>query len=189
MMDEYSSFLASSHIFNRRAVLRQVTHQGDVNAYTWLTTPCNQVKENPFLLILSPKQFRYDREIVLAALSRTGSALEYASDELTADREVVLAAVLNDGLSLEYASETLQVLFTMMHLKLTPHGPINFRWLDQDDLDVCMSAVLQNGRALEFVSDRLSGDKSLVSLLCFGRCLNLRSRDLTHPLLSSCITG
>ena len=48
-----------------------------------------------------------DREVVLAAVKRIGSALEHASDELKSDRDVVLAAVRESGFALRYASAEL----------------------------------------------------------------------------------
>ena len=58
-------------------------------------------KKNKYALIT-------DRELVLEAVKRNGSALKYASDTLNADPEVMLEAVRNDGNALEYASEELQ---------------------------------------------------------------------------------
>jgi len=49
-----------------------------------------------------------DREVVLAALRKTASALRYAAPELQADREIVLAAVRKDPDSLKYAASELQ---------------------------------------------------------------------------------
>ena len=46
-------------------------------------------------------------EIVLAAVTQDGSALQYASNELQADREIVLAAVKQEGRTLMYASDEL----------------------------------------------------------------------------------
>ena len=49
-----------------------------------------------------------NKEEVLRAIRRRGSALEYASEKLQADKEVVLAAVKQDGFALKYASEELK---------------------------------------------------------------------------------
>eukprot|EP00971_Amphidinium_carterae_P015170 299903-Amphidinium_carterae.2 len=45
-----------------------------------------------------------DREIVLRAVSRSGSALRYASEELQCDREVALTAISQTRLALPYVS-------------------------------------------------------------------------------------
>ena len=55
-----------------------------------------------------------DKEVVIAAVSTDGHALEYASDDLQADKEVVLAAAKSDDpfghgyMILEYASDELK---------------------------------------------------------------------------------
>ena len=49
-----------------------------------------------------------DKELVLAAVQKSGSALQYASKALKADKEVVLAAVQQNGRAIEYACLTLQ---------------------------------------------------------------------------------
>ena len=46
------------------------------------------------------EETRRDREVVLAAVSHHGSALEFANEELQRDREVVLAAVSQNGYAL-----------------------------------------------------------------------------------------
>jgi hypothetical protein len=49
-----------------------------------------------------------NKEFVLEAVRKNGSALEYASKELRGDKEVVLEAVKQDGLALNYAREELR---------------------------------------------------------------------------------
>lgn len=39
------------------------------------------------------EDFKADKEIVLLAVKKTGTSLEYATDELKSDKEVVTAAV------------------------------------------------------------------------------------------------
>ena len=48
------------------------------------------------------------RESVLAAVTKSGDALEYAPNKLRADREIVLAAVTENGWALEHASKNLK---------------------------------------------------------------------------------
>ena len=55
-----------------------------------------------------PASARADREAVLAAVRKNGSALEYASEALD-NKAVVLAAVRQDGNALNYASEALRL--------------------------------------------------------------------------------
>lgn len=54
------------------------------------------------------KELRSRKEIVLAAVSRSGWALRYAADSLQDDKQVVLAAVQENGLALQYASNRLK---------------------------------------------------------------------------------
>ena len=55
-----------------------------------------------------PDELKADKEVVIAAVSNDGNALEYASNTLKADKEVVLAAVSNNGNALELSSAELQ---------------------------------------------------------------------------------
>eukprot|EP00971_Amphidinium_carterae_P168600 3340570-Amphidinium_carterae.1 len=52
-----------------------------------------------------PKRYRADQEIVLTAVTRDGSALQYAAKECKADHEIVLTAVTQNGSALQYAAE------------------------------------------------------------------------------------
>merc|ERR1719313_3044121 len=65
--------------------------------------------------------FRDDKEVVLAALGRSGSALQYASEELRGDREVVLGAVSAYGPALAYASDTCRADPDIVRAAVTAH--------------------------------------------------------------------
>ena len=77
--------------------------------------------------------------MVLAAVARDGSALQFAADALKGDREVVLAAVEHDGWALEFATDALK-----------------------GDREVVRAAVEQDGWALEFAADEMRGDREVV---------------------------
>jgi len=49
-----------------------------------------------------------NRDYVLNAVSKKGSLLDYASNELKNDKEVVLAAIKNNPEALEFASDKLK---------------------------------------------------------------------------------
>ncbi len=49
-----------------------------------------------------------DREVVLAAVSQHGEAIQYTYDEFKNDREVVLAAVGKNGYALRHVSARLK---------------------------------------------------------------------------------
>merc|ERR1712154_148434 len=53
-------------------------------------------------------ELRRDREMLLWAVSRSGSMLQYASKELRADKELVLAAVSQDPGALAWAYPALR---------------------------------------------------------------------------------
>jgi GTPase SAR1 family protein len=77
-----------------------------------------------------------DRQVVLAALERNGSALQHVSAELQADRTVVLAAVTQNGNALEHASAELRA-----------------------DREVVSVAMAQNNGALRYASADLKAEQ------------------------------
>lgn len=57
---------------------------------------------------LEGTHFAADKELVLAAVTHCGAALQFACEDLKADMDVVLAAVKNDPFSLGFACEGLR---------------------------------------------------------------------------------
>ena len=49
-----------------------------------------------------------NKQIVLAAVTQNGLALEYASDKLKSDQEIVTAAIQQNSEALKFASKNLQ---------------------------------------------------------------------------------
>eukprot|EP00971_Amphidinium_carterae_P347940 6490235-Amphidinium_carterae.2 len=82
--------------------------------------------------------FQADREIVLAAVSQNGIALQYASAELRRDRHIVHTAVRDVGIALEYAAEELQA-----------------------DRKIVLSAVQSSGLAIEYAARELRGVREI----------------------------
>jgi hypothetical protein len=76
-----------------------------------------------------------DKEVMLAAVKETGTALRYASARLQDNEEVVLAAVNQNGTALTYASARLK-----------------------DDEAIVLAAVEQDSYALIYASARLRSD-------------------------------
>lgn len=62
----------------------------------------------PMALKACSKYFKRNRNIVLAAVSQCGNALQYANDELKDNRDIVLAAVRQNGNSYKFASNELK---------------------------------------------------------------------------------
>jgi hypothetical protein len=99
-----------------------------------------KIKKGPsnFLQVV-PEELRRDREIVLTAVQKHGSALQYASKELQVDREIVLAATRKTACALQYASEELK-----------------------RDREIVLEAVQQDGHALQYASAELRRDREIV---------------------------
>lgn len=81
------------------------------------------------------KSIRGDRDLAMAAVRRSPSAMEYVVPSLKKDRAFVLEAVKSRGASLEHA-----------HKKL------------RNDREVVLAAVQQDGKAVQFASDELQKD-------------------------------
>ena len=80
-----------------------------------------------------------DKEVVLAAVTQYGLALEYAHASLQLDKEVVLAAVTHDGYALKYAHASLK-----------------------SDKEVVLAAVTQYGGALVHADASLQTDLEIL---------------------------
>lgn len=112
--------------------------------------------------------YKSDKEIVSAAVSNYGLALEFASQELQDDKEIVLAACSRDGFALKYASQDLQNDKEVVLAGLSSHsGTIQFASQQlQDDKEVVLAACSQNGLALQVASQRMREDKEVVLAAC-----------------------
>ncbi len=85
------------------------------------------------------KKIRGDREIVMIAVKKYGTALKYAVKDLRKDKQIVLEAVSSDGLALEYADKSLR-----------------------NDREVVLAAVKDTSRALKYANPSLKKDKKIV---------------------------
>lgn len=155
------------------------------------------------------KAERADKEIALAACSRKGILLKYASTELKADREVVLEAVKNDGLALLKAEPELRGDRELLLEAVRNCGEVircanpKF-WADRqlvleavrqfgtflacvsgelkNDREVVTAAVLQDGEALCFANEKWKRDPELVfaAVAHCGLALNYAHQDLKN---------
>jgi len=80
-----------------------------------------------------------DHDMVLAAVSQDGEALQYVAEEWLADRDIVLAAVSNNGAALFHAAEALK-----------------------SDREIVLAAVSQNGTSLTCAAKSLRSDREVV---------------------------
>lgn len=148
--------------------------------------------KHPEFFDLSNPKFKQDKEVVLAAVSHEGTALEYASEELRDDPDVVLAAVLDEGMALEHASE-----------RLRDDVKIVLNALSQDAMalgfaseflrsvpEIVTFAVKQTGMALQFADEKSRADRTIVleAIREYGPALTFASealRDNQEFLLSA----
>ena len=89
--------------------------------------------------LLPLKELKGDHEIVLAAVSKYGHALQYATEKLKGDSEIALAAVSDCGGALQFATEELK-----------------------GDRKIVLAAVSENGHALQFATEEPKGDREIV---------------------------
>lgn len=64
-------------------------------------------------LCLAPRCVREDRDLVLLAIMRDGSNLEFASEDLKKDIDIVSVAIIQNLRYLEYADKDLQSLIIL----------------------------------------------------------------------------
>jgi hypothetical protein len=94
---------------------------------------------------------RADKQVVLAAVTQNGLALQYAAPKyaamaLRADKQAVLAAVTQDGRALYYAAEALRA-----------------------DKEVVLAAVAQHGEALQYAMPALAQHAALQQIKQLSR--------------------
>jgi hypothetical protein len=88
------------------------------------------------------KNFIDNFEIVLAAVTQNGSALQYASDELKNNFEIVLAAVRQNGLSIYFASDELQNNITIIINAIAQD--VDAVWDLEFELYVLFQTIIEN---------------------------------------------
>jgi hypothetical protein len=125
-----------------------------------------------------------DKEVVLAAVSQNGRALEYAHANLQNDKEVVLAAVRQNGRALQYAHADLkkdkEVVLAAVRKNV---DALQYAHADlQKDKEVVLAAVRQNGLALQYAHADLKKDKEVV--LAAAR-QDVRALEYAHPDLKN----
>jgi Domain of unknown function (DUF4116) len=107
---------------------------------------------------------RKNKEIVMAAVTQDGYALEYADESFKKDKDVVMAAVTQNGYALKYADESFKKDKDVVMAAVTyDHSTLQYadRSLKRDK-EFVMAAVTQNGYALEYADESLTKDKDVV---------------------------
>lgn len=137
--------------------------RADTSADVTLEEVLEAVTENGFALAKYPR-FREDRNVVLAAVGQSGSALRSASDLLKDDENLVLAAVTQNGQALRFASEKLKGNKDIVIAACSQSG-VCLQYASQEirsTKEVVKIAVCQSGNALAYASEALRGDRDLV---------------------------
>jgi hypothetical protein len=119
----------------------------------------SKVKIHPTNLGCLKKRYRDDKDVVLAAVTKNGKALKFASVRLQNDKDVVLAAVTQNGKALEFASVRLQ-----------------------NDKDVVLVALEEHVNALKFASKELRKNEHLIlEVVKYGfTCLEYVDKELLN---------
>lgn len=112
----------------------------------------------------APECAREDRDLVLAAVSKDGLSLLYASPLIKSDREVVIKAVSNNGLALQFASAELRGDRTVVLAAVADNGiALSHASVElQADHQVVMAAVSETGLALQHAGPNLRSDREVV---------------------------
>ena len=128
--------------------------------------------------------FPNDKELVLAAVKKSGTELFYASDQLKNDKEVVLAAVKQNGMALGLASDELKDDKEVVLVAVKKFGTCLFYASVQlkNNKDVVLTALKQDGETLEYASKELQKDKNvvLVAVKQYGKALKFASDELKN---------
>jgi len=183
---------------------------GDATERSALATPAAMSIEEEAGPVLEscPPADRGDRATVLAAVSKRGADLQFASDELRADPQVVATAVGQDSWAMEFALGEARWDRDIAMTAVRGHGgALEFvdecfqrdqgvvleavcqkgwalKWASEDlrtDREVLLAAIRQDYHAMEWVGEELRSDAEIVAaaLWCFGeRCRECNSEPL-----------
>lgn len=134
--------------------------------------------------------FKKDRTLVTAAVSKYGDALRHAAVELREDRDVVMAAVKNMGEALAHAPAfqgDREIVFAAVASdgSALQHATSALK----ADKEVVIAAVKRHSHALQFASEELRGDVEVVleaskqsSMALYKEFGLLAFTPMVHPL-------
>jgi hypothetical protein len=140
----------------------------------------NTVSKNGLSLQIVPVEFKDKYEVVNAAITQNGLALQFASDKDSTG--IVDIAVSQNGLALQFASERLKLDDGLVRVAVSQNG-LALQFAGErlhDDGGIVHDAVRQNGMALEFASKRLQNDGGIVNTAIEynGMALQFASKEL-----------
>lgn len=131
-----------------------------------------QVKKNGQNLATLEEKFRWDRQLVLAAVLSDAKAMKFALD-FRSDRDFALAAIRKDPSAVKYVAEVLKHDRTFAFAALQIHGAA-LKYLGQElreDIGFLLQAVHANPRVLKYASEALRSSHDFV----------LRAAEMTSP--------
>lgn len=105
-------------------------------------TVLEHIKEGKIDFWRWSKDLCSDKEVILAAVQKAGTALVCASNDLKNDKGIVLAAVKNDGCALRYASASLRIDKDVV-LTAIQQDPESYRLINRDFVIKCIMACCQ----------------------------------------------
>ncbi|KAG2382666.1 hypothetical protein C9374_005246 [Naegleria lovaniensis] len=115
------------------------------------------------LSLSNHEKFLNDKEIVLAAVTNDGIALQFASSELKNDKEVVLRAVMQNNQAQRYASETLTKDNDVFLTSICPTVAHKYSSINWNNDSIMLMKTLRNDR--EFIITTAVKNRSILSLL------------------------
>jgi hypothetical protein len=154
-----TDFWSVSQILSKEMVINEVQRRGKSLRHSspkyWKgdeEVVLAAVSNDGFALAYASNELKNNKRIVLAAVHNKGRALMCASIELKSDEEVVLAAVENDGLSLLHAVDGMKACKRVALVAVKQNG-LALSYVSatlKGDIDVCIAAAKQNKRALRY---------------------------------------
>lgn len=124
----------------------------------------NSVTTIPYLLGSLTDAQKQDFDIVLAAVRRDGTALQFASPELKDNEDIVFAAVTNAGIALKFASNRLKndMNISIAAIENSHHSFWEVSPLLRLKKDFAVKAVEKNASVLDSLLPEISYDEDVV---------------------------
>jgi hypothetical protein len=132
-----------------------------------------------------------DKEVVLAAVTQNGRALEYASKHLRDDPDVCYSAVNQNGFALRYAS-ALNRDNEKVVLAAAQQNPRSFQWASpgvRNIKPVVLQVLRMNGFAFQWISHHLQSDQEVIDAAIEGGRLDLAEEEKRgdHEIVMSAV--
>lgn len=150
------------------------------NTSKWLVTNRElmtaAVKLQPGLLTHVDPSLRKDRDVALAAIAQSETAVEDVNGKLWDDTRFVESMLKKDGLNLRRATEAIQADRGTVLLAVSQNGEA-LKWAStklRNDKEVVKAAVSQRVEAFQYAHDNLRGDAAFVQELLRFKTVTLQ---------------